>query len=401
MNPKVLMIGWELPPFNSGGLGEACLGLSKSLAKKGADITFVLPQKVDINSDFMKIVFANVNSENEDLIFSVYTAVETWAMQRNIKLKYSDIPSGFLAGAIKYGQMIKDIAIKCAPDVIHAHDWLTFPAGVAAKEATGAPLVVHVHSTEFDRTGGNNPNSLVKYIEKTGLEKADKVIAISKMQKSMLMENYSVDPSKIEVVYNGASFFNKELLSPALTYYKDLGYKIVLFLGRITLQKGPEYFVQAAKRVLDINEKVIFVVTGSGDMLGRMMNDAIHLNVMKNFVFTGFLRGIEKDRIFQSADLYVMPSVSEPFGLTALESIGNSTPVLLSKQSGVAEVVNHALKIDFWDIDGMADKILSALRYPSLISVLQQESSKELPLINWDRSADKCIGLYNSLIINH
>lgn len=390
-----------MPPFNSGGLGEACLGLSKSLALKGADITFVLPQKVDVKSDFMKIVFANVDAENEDLIFSVYTTIETWAKERNVKLKYSDLPSGFLAGAIKYGKMIKKIAVKCAPDVIHAHDWLTFPAGIAAKEATGAPLVVHVHSTEYDRTGGNNPNKMVEYIEKCGLESADKIIAISRMQKNTLVENYSINPDKIDIVYNGAAFFCKQPLSPTLTYFKDLGYKIVLFLGRITLQKGPEYFVSAAKRVLDVNDKVVFVVTGSGDMMGQMIADAMRLGVMKNFIFTGFVRGEEKDRIYQSADLYVMPSVSEPFGLTALESIGNSTPVLISKQSGVSEVVNHALKIDFWDTESMADKILAALKYPALLSVLRQESKRELPLINWDNSADKCLNLYQSLTINH
>ncbi|KKQ46281.1 MAG: glycosyl transferase group 1, partial [Candidatus Woesebacteria bacterium GW2011_GWA1_37_8] len=220
MAKNVLMIGWELPPFNSGGLGEACLGLSKALAKKGTNLTFVLPQKVDL---------------------------------------HFDAPSGYVAGALKYAKRIKEIAQKAVPDIIHSHDWFTFPAGIAAKEATNAPFVAQVHSTEIDRTGGNSPNQTVFEIEKLGVQSADKVIAISQMQRNILNTSYDVSPEKIEVVYNGASFFEKEKLPPTLEFYKSAGYKIVLFLGRITLMKGPEYFVRAAKRILDYEKKVIFV----------------------------------------------------------------------------------------------------------------------------------------------
>lgn len=389
------MIGWELPPFNSGGLGEACLGLSKALAKKGAKITFVLPQKVDVNFDFMNVVFANVAEEGEDLVNKAYQSYDAWIRGKKFKIK--DAPSGYVAGALKYAKRIKEIAQKADPDIIHSHDWFTFPAGIAAREMTSAPFVAQVHSTEFDRTGGNYPNKVVFDIEKIGVESADKVIAISDLQRRILTRDYQIDHSKVEVVYNGATFYDNEKLSPTLEFYKSAGYKIVLFLGRITLQKGPEYFVRAAKRILEFEKKVIFVVAGNGDMMGQMISEAVKLDIMKNFVFTGFLQGQDKHRVYQTADIYVMPSVSEPFGLTVLESIGNGTPVLVSKQSGVSEIVSNVLKTDFWDIDEIANKVVSAIRYPALLNVLQTESKKELPNISWDKSADKCLNIYNGL----
>ncbi|KKQ25202.1 MAG: Glycosyltransferase [Microgenomates group bacterium GW2011_GWC1_37_12b] len=395
MAKNVLMIGWELPPFNSGGLGEACLGLSKALAKKGTNVTFVLPQKVDLHFDFMNLVFANVAEEGTDLVNEAYQSYEVWVKGKKFKIK--DAPSGYVAGALKYAKRIKEIAQKAVPDIIHSHDWFTFPAGIAAKEATNAPFVAQVHSTEIDRTGGNSPNQTVFEIEKLGVQSADKVIAISQMQRNILNTSYDVSPEKIEVVYNGASFFEKEKLPPTLEFYKSAGYKIVLFLGRITLMKGPEYFVRAAKRILDYEKKVIFVVVGNGDMFSQMLSEAVNLGIMNNFIFTGFLQGEDKHRIYQTADIYLMPSVSEPFGLTVLESIGNGTPVLLSKQSGVSEIVSNVLKTDFWDIDEIANKVISAIRYPALLTVLKDESKKELPNISWDRSADKCLHVYQDL----
>lgn len=395
MGKNILMIGWELPPFNSGGLGEACLGLSKALAKKGANITFVLPQKVDLHVDFMNLVFANVSEEGQDLVREAYLSYETWIKGKKINVKGA--PNGYVAGALKYAERIGDIVKKAKPDVIHSHDWFTFPAGIAAKEKTTAPFVAQIHSTEFDRTGGNIPNKIVYDIEKKGVESADCVIAISDLQRRILTRDYRVDASKIEVVYNGASFFDKEKIPPALEFYKSAGYKIVLFLGRITLMKGPEYFVRAAKRILEYEKKVLFIVVGSGDMFSQMVSEAVSLRVMQNFIFTGFLRGDEKDRIFQTADIYVMPSVSEPFGLTVLESIGNGTPVMVSKQSGVSEVISNALKIDFWDTDEIANKVISAIRYPALLTVLRDESKKELPNVNWEKSADKCLSIYNGI----
>ena len=388
------MLGWELPPHNSGGLGEACLGLSKALVENGEEVIFVLPQKVNLNINFMQIEFADIKKSSK-LIKDSYSSGSRW-LSKLWQLGFS--PFDYVNAAFCYAERIVDIAKKYNPDVIHAHDWLTFPAGVTAKKVLGKPLVVHIHSTELDRTGGNYPNPLVFQIEKIGLEEADRVIAISNQQKAIITRNYGIAASKVEVVYNGATQFEKKDLPPTLSGLKDIGYKIVLFLGRITLQKGPEYFVRAAKRVLEYQEKTVFVVTGSGDMQGKMMEEAAYLGILNNFIFTGFLRGDERDRIFQAADLYVMPSVSEPFGLTPLEAIANGTPVLISKQSGVSEVLNHVLKADFWDTEEMANKILAVIKHPSLRRDLRNNSAKELDGMTWEKGAEKCIGIYSQLI---
>jgi glycogen(starch) synthase len=393
MGHRVLMIGWELPPFNSGGLGEACLGLAHALADNGEHITFVLPKKVDVHFDFMDVVFANVEDDDFKLVNS-YDTLRAWLKKKGFE---EDFPANFLSGTLRYAQKMRSIALKYSPDVIHAHDWLTIPAALVAKKVTGKPLVLHIHSTEYDRTGGNFPNPAVYKIEKEGVQKADQIISISNMQKNILVNTYGADPNKINVVYNGASTFDKKELPPALEYFKKLDYKIVLYLGRITLMKGPEYFVRAAKRVLEYDAKVIFVVTGSGDMMEAMITEAVSLGIIDKFIFTGFLRGDDKNRIFQSADLYVMPSVSEPFGITPLESIANGTPVLISKQSGISEILNNALKVDFWDTEEMANKILAVVKYPPLERDLKWESGKELPNINWGKSANKVSGLYQQL----
>ena len=388
------MLGWELPPFNSGGLGEACLGLARALSKNGVNVIFVLPQKVDLEFDFMDLVFANVTSTNEKII-QTYESYKSWFDKG---LVFQEFPSDFISAAIKYAENIKDIAVKYAPDLIHAHDWLTFPAAMVAKEVVGTPLVIQFHSTEFDRTGGHFPNPVVYEIERSAVEKADRIIAISKLQKDIIMSNYKVDISKVDLVYDACNFFQINKLPPALSVYKDLGYKIVLFLGRITLQKGPEYFVRAAKKVLEFEDKVLFVVTGSGDMLERMISEASWLGILNKFLFTGFLQGEEKFRIMQAADLYVMPSVSEPFGMVPLEIIANGTPVLLSKQCGVGEVLNHVLKVDFWDIDEMANKIIAVIRHKCLHDDLVKESGREILGISWDNSAQRCLDIYQQLL---
>jgi len=298
----------------------------------------------------------------------------------------------------RFNSYNQDIAKKYAPDIIHSHDWLTFPGGVAAKKVTGKPLITHVHSTEIDRTGGHYPNPYVYKIEKRGLDDSERVVSVSNFTKNILVNDYAINPDKIKIVHNGCEQMTKKELPPSLTVFKSMGYKIVLYLGRITLQKGPEYFVRAAKKVSEFNPKTIFIVAGSGDMQEGMIAEASYLGIIDKMVFTGFLRGDEKEKIYQAADLYVMPSVSEPFGITPLEAAANGTPVLVSKQSGVSEVLNNVLKTDFWDIDDMADKILAVLKYSSLSLDLKKESAKELPKINWDTSADKCIEIYNQLV---
>lgn len=385
------MLGWELPPYNSGGLGVACLGLARSLANQGVHVTFVLPQKQKYNINFLDLVFADIKFSKS--LASSYTT----SSPISTKSQLVNAASDFVSATLLFGKRVGEMARAYNPDIIHAHEWLTFPAGIAAKEITGKPLVVHVHSTEFDRSGGHYPNPDVYKIEKAGLDSSDAIVSVSNLTKHILVDKYGIDPSKVEVVYNGVEEFAPKSLSPALKPLKDLGYKIVLYLGRITLHKGPDYFVQAAKKVSQFNPKTLFVVAGSGEMQEKMIAEASYLGILDKMMFTGFLRGDEKDRIYQAADVYVMPSVSEPFGITPLEAIANGTPVLVSKQSGVSEVLSNVLKTDFWDIDDMTDKILAVLKYKSLTSELKKESGKELPKINWDEAARKTIGIYKQL----
>lgn len=389
---NVLMLGWELPPFNSGGLGEACLGLAKALSAKGVVITFVLPRKLPLKFDFMNVVFADIDESFLKLTPS-YTSSPVWKKL----LSEGEVPPDFIRGAMKFAERIEKLAQKYSPDLIHAHDWMTYPAGTLAKESIFKPLVTHVHSTEFDRTGGHSPNSFVYQLEKKGFEKADRVVPVGGFMKKVLIDKYSVNPEKIQVVYNGIDNVKKNL-APALAAFKKLGYKIVLYHGRITLQKGPEYFVRAAKKVSEYLKKAVFVVSGSGDMQDQMISEAGSLGLLDKFIFTGALWGDERDQIYQAADIYVMPSVSEPFGIVALEAIVNGAPVLISKQSGVSEILRNALKVDFWDVDEMANKIISVLKYGALRRDLRSESAKEITNFSWAKSADKVLEVYNQLI---
>jgi glycogen synthase len=390
---NVLMLGWELPPHNSGGLGEACQGLTKALARKNTKVTFVLPKKVAVDASHMHVVFANLDDEL-DGVHPAYTTDKLAKRYTNT----DEFPPDFVRGAMAYAKKIEKIAKKYKADLVHAHDWMTFPAGIRAQELLSVPLITHIHSTEYDRTGGNFPNTFVYNIEKEGVQKADRVLSVSNLTKRIVASEYGIHTEKIDVVYNGVDTFSKDQLPFALSSLKDMGYKIVLFLGRITLQKGPEYFVHAAKRISEYEKKVMFVVAGSGDMQEQMMNEAINLGIMDKFLFTGFIRGEDKDRIYQAADVYVMPSVSEPFGITTLEAVANNTCVLVSKQSGVSEVLTHILKTDFWDTEEMANKIISLLRYPALQVDLKTNGKSELKNVNWDKAADKTISVYNQLL---
>ncbi len=279
-------------------------------------------------------------------------------------------------------------------DVVHAHDWLTYPAGIAAAKISGKPLLVHVHSTEFDRAG-NNVNQRVYDIERAGMHAADRVIAVSQMTKSICVRRYGIRPDKIDVVYNGVE---RESQQPARGVRIESGDHIVLFLGRITMQKGPEYFIAAAKRVLEKVQNVKFVLAGSGDMALRMIELAANMGIGHKVLFTGFLRGRDVDRVFRMADCYVMPSVSEPFGIAALEAISHDVPVILSKTSGASEVLTHVLKVDFWDIDDMANKIVAVLRYPPLRQTLREHGSFELHRLTWEGAAERCVTSYQASI---
>jgi glycogen(starch) synthase len=296
----------------------------------------------------------------------------------------------------RFARAAEEIAAGETFDVIHCHDWLTFKAGVNVKKRTKKPLVVHVHATEYDRTGGNGRNEYVYNIEREGMMMADKVITVSNFTKNMVVNNYGIDPNKIEVVHNAVEFTDHGTEIKRINSHD----KIVLFLGRITLQKGPDYFIETANKVLKKMSNVKFIVAGSGDMECRMIEKAAKMGIGDKVLFAGFLEGADIDRAYRMADVYVMPSVSEPFGITPLEAMRNGTPVIISKQSGVSEVISNCLKADFWDTNLMADKILGVLRYRELHEEMKMNGSREIKKFSWDVPAEKCINVYRGVIMN-
>jgi glycogen(starch) synthase len=400
---KVLMFGWEFPPNNRGGLGTACYGLTKGLSNKGADITFVLPKGASNHSHLTMITTEDLYINNKKIKCRHIDSLLMPYMTENeydIALKglmfgnghVSDIYGKNLFEEVhKYAEKAGIIASFEDFDVIHCHDWLTFKAGIKAKQVSGKPLVVHVHATDFDRTGGH-PNQHVYNIEKEGMCAADKVIAVSNYTKDMIVRHYGVPSDKIAVVHNGIEHGARNFTSRL-----NRKEKVVLFLGRITLQKGPDYFIEAARRVCDIMPDTKFVIAGTGDMYRRMVDRAAELGLGKNVLFTGHLTGPDIDYAYQMADLYVMPSVSEPFGITPLEALKNNTPVIISKQSGVSEVLPNALKVDFWDIDEMTNKIVGVLNYGNLHSTLVENGWHDISKLTWDNSAEMCMQIYSQL----
>jgi glycosyltransferase involved in cell wall biosynthesis len=299
-----------------------------------------------------------------------------------------------IANTEQYARLVVRVGAAENFDVIHAHDWMTYPAGLALARITGKPLLAHIHSTEFDRSG-EHVNQRVYDIERRGMMGATRVIAVSMLTKSICVRRYAIPAEKIDVVYNG---IDSQAAQPAPDVRIEKRDKIVLFLGRITMQKGPEYFMAAAKRVLEKIKNVKLVVAGSGAMAIPMIEMAAQMGIGQRVLFTGFLRGEAVDRIFQMADCYVMPSVSEPFGIAPLEAMKNDTPVIISKQSGVSEVLTHALKVDFWDIDDMANKIVAVLTYPPLGQTLRQHGAFELRKLTWEGAAVKCVQSYGRAI---
>ncbi len=400
------MFGWEFPPFSSGGLGTACFGLTKALSDANTHITFVLPKKIDVSSKDMDIIFAdsftssdNVKLLRIDSILSPYLSSKDYLAQKNVK-DNQYYANDLISEVLRYGILGGEIAREVIFDVIHAHDWLSFRAGMAAKKVSGKPLIVHVHSTEFDRTTGNINKDIYK-IEKEGMEAADGVIAVSQFTKDLIIKHYGIPAEKIQVVHNG---IEKELdpriilEGKPINRFKEMGYKIVLFVGRITVQKGPDYFIKVADLVLKYYPKAIFVVVGSGEMEHQIIEQAATLGISDKVLFAGYLRGEELKKVYKMADLFVMPSVSEPFGLTALESVVNGAPVLISNQSGVSEVLTHALKVDFWDIEEMANKILAVLLYPSLQLTLKEEAYGEIGSQSWKNAGGKLINIYRKFL---
>jgi len=397
---RVLMFGWEFPPRSSGGLGVACFGLTRALAQEGVKVRFVLPKHMDPEVTFMDFSFADI----PDVIATgVNSLLYPYVTEGSYLSSYyavggSIYGSSLFEEVLLYASKAEEIARKSSFDIIHAHDWLSFLAGLEAKRVSGKPLVVHVHATEFDRSGGNSANPRVYEIERKGMQGADKVVAVSSWTKQVIVEKYGIAPEKVEVVHNGVEARDFKALPSDLDALKRAGKKIVLFHGRITLQKGPDYFVRTAKRVLEYYPDALFIVSGIGDMLPQMIRETVQLGISDKVFFVGALWDDERDRVYQAADIVIMPSVSEPFGIVPLEALTNGAPVLISKQSGVAEVLSHALKSDFWDIDEMANKIVVMLRNDSLKETLRKNGGKEVETITWSKAAQKLLGVYQSLV---
>ena len=398
------MFGWEFPPHNSGGLGTACFGLTKALSRADVRVTFVLPKKLEgLSHEFLKIVFANIRNIKVRSVTSLlapYISSEQYDEHLRSAPEHEIYGLNLFDEVRRYGLQARIIAEEEPHDVIHAHDWLSFRAGIEAKRVSGKPLIVHVHATEFDRTGGH-PNQYIYEEERRGMHAADCIISVSQHTKNMIVEHYGVEADKVAVVHNGIDHADhRRELPPALEHVRTRGQKIVLFVGRITIQKGPDYFIKVARRVLEYDPNVLFVISGAGDMEHQIIRMAADMGLGDKVVFAGFVRGEELMKLYRAADLYVMPSISEPFGITALEALANGTPILVSKQSGVSEVLTHALKSDFWDIDDMADKILNVVASKGLHDTLGQFGSKDVEHVTWESAAGKCSAVYNNLLNN-
>jgi glycogen(starch) synthase len=401
------MYGWEWPPHNSGGLGIACYGLVKALASEGVDLRFVLPRKYPVSQvPNAKIVFADESNPLSGEQAFKFASGYDYLTEDQLKFLRSEYPelqygSSMFDEVLRYAGLSPMVALAEQPDVIHAHDWLCYPAGLAAKRATGAPLVVHVHATELDRTGFAQPNQSIYDIERRGMHEADKVVTVSEYTKNVVVHHYGVDPNKVEVLYNGLDedqLATGSEVESNVRQLKEAGWGVVMYAGRLTIQKGVDYYLEAARRVLEHRPNTLFVISGSGDMARQIMDRAAYLGIGDKVLFTGWLRGKELARMYQNADLLVMPSVSEPYGLIPLECLVNGTPVLVSKQSGVSEVLQHALRTDFWDTEEMANQIIAILDHPTLRDTLGTEGGKEARAQTWSKVAERCIMVYKKVL---
>lgn len=438
---KVLMLGWEFPPYISGGLGTACYGLTKALSEQGTEIAFVLPHPIQSPySGHVRLLtsdsvchwtgggsFAGVRFHPLNVAMYPYGDPE----RNSVPVGIMGLPAGYevskpagVTGAIKlqnppqpsdhsiadtqdnygsdlytqvdrYSCLARELSCQETFDVVHAHDWMTYPAGIVVAENSDRPLVVHVHSTEFDRSG-EQVNQWIYEVERLGMHRADNIITVSHFTKRICMDRYGVPEAKITVVHNGVGDPEKDICE--MPPPKKGDEKVVLFLGRMTMQKGPEYFLAAAKMVLEKMDNVKFIMAGSGDMFTRTIELAAQMGIGHKVLFAGFLREKDVDRAFAMADLYVMPSVSEPFGISPLEAMVRDVPVIISKQSGVAEILQQALKVDFWDIHEMANQIIAVLRYPALQQTLRENGAGEAGRRRWSESARRCRQVYQHVL---
>lgn len=398
------MLGWELPPHNSGGLGVACYFLSKSLAYQGADIDFVVPYTADHGISYMRVLSAThldalykfgCGAYDTKFIEAVnFNNVDPKALGsiRDVQRLYSDYVARYL--------------MENKPDVVHAHDWLTFEAAIIAKRRYGIPFVAHIHATEYDRSGLEGGNPVVHQIEREGLMIADHIVAVSKATKNIIVEKYGISPDKIDVVYNGFDLetYNSENYQydentfNYLEHMKSEGYTIVSTIARFTVQKGLSHLVRAAARAVQVHDKLLFLFAGDGEQRDELIQLASDLGIADHVIFTGFIRGKQLRDIYSVSDIFVMSSVSEPFGLTALEAAHHGNALIITKQSGVGEILGSTFRYDFWDIDRLADEIIGIASSPALLSTLQENIQREYAKISWDDVANKCLAAYYQAI---
>ena len=433
---RVLMFGWEFPPHIAGGLGTACYGMTRGLARNDVEVIVVMPRasgdederfvkvvnasdvearycdsKIEGADDIMrKISFIHIDSNMVPYIspeeFETYREGyertgkkfweregDSWTQRYTFSGKYG---ANLMEEVARYAVVAAEVArqLEGQFDVIHAHDWLTYFAGIAAKRVSGKPLVVHMHATSFDRSSSDNIDTRVYAIERAGMAAADRVIAVSNLTRNIVIEKYNIPAEKVVTVHNAVRFAEKENELPE----RGVDDKIITFLGRITFQKGPDYFVEAAAKVLKRVPNVRFVMAGSGDMMNHVIRRVARLGIADRFHFTGFLKGDDVHKMFQLSDVYIMPSVSEPFGISPLEAMRANVPSIISKQSGVAEVLDYAVKVDYWDVDAMADAIYGFVKYPALAKMFAEKGLEEVTGLKWNNAAAKIKTVYEDAI---
>ena len=430
------MFGWEFPPHIAGGLGTACYGMTRGLARNDVEVIFVMPRASgDEDERFVKVVnasdvearycdssiegaddimrkisFIHIDSNMVPYIspeeFATYREGyertgrkfwekqgDSWTQRYTFSGKYG---ANLMEEVARYAVVAAEVArqLEGQFDVIHAHDWLTYFAGIAAKRVSGKPLVVHMHATSFDRSSSDNIDTRVYEIERAGMAAADRVIAVSNLTRNIVIEKYNIPAEKVVTVHNAVRFAEKEQELPE----RGVKDKIVTFLGRITFQKGPDYFVEAAAKVLKRVPNVRFVMAGSGDMMNHVIRRVARLGIADRFHFTGFLKGDDVHKMFQLSDVYIMPSVSEPFGISPLEAMRANVPSIISKQSGVAEVLDYAVKVDYWDVDAMADAIYGFVKYPAMAKMFSEKGLEEVTGLKWNNAAAKIKTVYEDAI---
>ena len=406
------MLGWELPPVYAGGVGIVCNEILRELDKKDVEVTYIMPAGPrDFNVGHVKklLVANNLFSDAKIKIKKVNTLLTAYQSSDEYDTAYAKqlkalgdsgteplYGKNMLEEVYRFAAKVALIAQDEDFDIIHAHDWTTFPAGLAAKRVSGKPLITHVHITEFNKTGGMHANPHIYAIEKEGMEKADMVVAISHLIKNLCTEKYFIEPNKIRVVHNGSTAMDDSVFYDGGDLKKKD--KIVAFLGRVTLQKGPDYFVDTAKVVLDHDPNVTFIMAGSGDMLGSVIEKAASYGIAHKFIFHGFYTMADANKIYSMADVYIMPSVLEPFGVVGYEAMMKKTATIISHQTGMSEVAQNCLKIDFWDTRETAAKVLALLKYPTLNNTMSINGFYEAKKSTWEKPTSQCVNLYNELL---